>query len=319
MFFLLLLFCILKLEMNKVLITGGSGMIGSEIIRQLENKDFEIVVPTRGKRKREGNVQYFHWNPQRNEIDPTAMQGVNYIINLAGANLADGRWTEERKEIILKSRTESMAFLIQKVKEFELSIQGFISASAIGYYGNEENNAPPYKEQDPPGKDFLAEVCVAWENALTPLDEMGIRNAAIRIGLVLSKEGGLMEKILPLAQKALNTNFGDGKQIYAWIHVEDVARMFVYALEHETIHGPYNGTVDVEQQLSQKQFNKALSKYLKRPVWLPGVPSFALKLAMGEMSEMLLNGNKVSNDKIIQSGFKLKYPTLNQAFKQIVD
>lgn len=305
--------------MNKVLITGGSGLIGSEIIRQLADKDFEIVVPTRGKRKKEGNVQFIHWDPERNEIDPTAMLGVNYIVNLAGANLADGRWTDDRKEVLLSSRIDTTEFLIQKVKEFDLNIKGFVSASAIGYYGNENNNNKVFTEQDEAGNDFLAEVCVKWENALMPLNDLGIRKVVIRIGLVLSKNGGLMEKILPVAQKALNTNFGDGEQNYAWIHIEDIARMFVAALENEAMQGVYNGTVTVAQQLSQKQFNKALSKYLKRPVWLPGVPSFALKIALGQMADLLLSGNKISNEKLIQTGFQLKYPTLNQAFKQIVE
>lgn len=304
--------------MNKVLITGGTGLIGSEIIRQLTAKNFEIVVPTRKKRRREGNVQFIHWNPQRNEIDPTALQGVNYVINLAGSNLAEGRWTKERKEIILESRTESMAFLIQKVIDFELPIKGFISASAIGYYGNEKDKQKIFTEQDNPGDDFLSKVCVEWERGLQPLKEVGIRTVVLRIGLVLSKEGGMIKQILPLAKQMLNANFGNGKQIYPWIHLEDIARMFVFAIENETMNGAYNATVDVAEQVCQNQFNKTLAKSLKKPFWLPPIPAFLLKIAMGEMSAMLLNGNKVSNEKIKNCGFELKYPSLNQAFAQIL-
>lgn len=307
-----------KTKMNKVLITGGSGLIGSEIIRQLTAKNFEVVVPTRKKRRQEGRVQFIHWNPERNEIDPSALLGVNYVINLAGANLAEGRWTKERKEIILDSRIESMDFLIQKIKGFELSIKSFISASAIGYYGNVKNKQQIFKEQDNSGDDFLSKVCVEWENALTPLKELGIRTVALRIGLVLSKDGGLMQKILPLAKKMLNANFGNGKQIYPWIHLEDIARMFVFAIENEMMNGAYNGTVDVANQVSQNEFNKTLAKSLKKPFWLPRIPGFLLKLGMGEMSAMLLNGNKVSNEKIKNCGFELKYPNLNQAFEQIL-
>lgn len=302
----------------KILITGGSGVIGQQILKQLKEKSHQIVVLSRSVQKQDGNVRYALWDPIKGEIEESALQNVDQIINLAGLNLAEGRWTDDKKQKILKSRTESISFLIRKIKELQIPIKSFVSASAIGYYGISQPETI-FKEQDPPGSDFLAQVCMEWENALQPLIDMNIRVVVLRTGLVLSHNGGLLGKILPLAKNRLNTNFGNGEQIYPWIHIQDMARIYVFALEHTKMEGVYNACSALSEQVKQKEFNSVLGEVVKKPLILPSIPAFLLKLGLGEKADMLLTGSYVSNEKLIATGFTFHFPELMPALKDLVE
>ena len=311
-----------------VLITGGSGMIGQAITQALLKESYQVIVLSRHPQKpanQSSSVKWAYWNPDKNEIDISALQQAQHIIHLAGDPLADGRWTKAKKERILKSRTQSSELLFQKIKEHHISLQSFISASAIGFYGNHlsNKNEPSssqfkgFNESDQAGEDFIAHVCQQWEQASSAIQNLGIRTVIIRIGLVLSDKGGLLAKIAPLAKKSLNVNMGSGEQIYPWIHVEDLARLFVYALQDDTMKGVYNATCSVENQVNQKEFNALLAKHLHKKLFLPSIPSFLLKIILGEMSQMLLNGSYISNEKIIKQGFQFLYPKLPEAFNHL--
>lgn len=311
-----------------VLITGGSGMIGQAITQALLKESYQIIILSRQAKKLTNlpnSVKWAYWHPDKNEIDISALKQAHHIIHLAGDSLADGRWTAAKKERILKSRTQSSQLLYQKINEHKISLRSFISASAIGFYGNHRKiqNASSlsqlkgFKESDPVGSDFIANVCQNWEQASSAIQDLGIRTVIIRIGLVLSDNGGLLAKIAPLAKKSLNVNMGSGKQIYPWIHIEDLARLFVYALQNETMKGIYNATSSVENQVNQKEFNELLAKHLHKKLFLPSIPPFLLKIILGDMSQMLLEGSYISNEKIIKQGFQFLYPELPDAFNHL--
>jgi len=303
--------------MKKILITGGTGLIGKEVVNQMSNKDYKIAVLTRGKTEIKKGIQFYHWDPEKNEIHQDALKGSHHIIHLAGANLASGRWTKKRKRKIIDSRVSSTRLLIEEIIKNNLQPESFISSSAVGYYGMDDPQTE-FWETDPPGTDFLAKVCQQWEKALEPLSKLNIRTVSIRTGLVLSPDGGLLKKIIPLAKKGLNTSFGNGQQIYPWIHIEDIARIYVFAMENNKFRNAYNAAVAVEQQVSQKSFNNQLAKMLNKPNFMPNVPSFLIKLILGKMSGMLLSGSYISNEKLLSEDFKFNYKELNIALKDLL-
>ncbi|MCD8528956.1 MAG: TIGR01777 family oxidoreductase [Chitinophagales bacterium] len=242
--------------MKHVLIAGGSGLVGSALSKTLENKGYAVSwLSTQKNLQAEYNICY--WNPSKNEIDEEAIKQADVIINLAGAGVAEKRWTKERKMEILRSRIDSTRLLIEKTKELNPTLDVFIGASAIGYYGYENNGL--LTEQSPAGKDFLAGVCQAWEKEYN-LQNTSFRKVVFRIGIVLSKEGGAlgeMTKTLPFFVGVL----GSGTQIYSWIHIDDLVNMFVYAIENKQMQGIYNGVAP--NPVSQKNDCKRNSRFKK--------------------------------------------------------
>lgn len=298
--------------MSKVLIAGGTGLIGKAITEVLLAKNHEIAYLSR-KEDLSARIPRYKWNFKENYIDPKALEGVNYIINLAGAPVADKPWTKKRRELIINSRTQGNHLIASYIKKGDLNLKKYISASAIGYYG--DRGSERLTEASSSGDGFLAECCLAWEAAIRSVEETGTPTAIVRVGLVLSNDGGAFEKIMMTAKFGLGAYFGSGEQIYSWIHIDDIARMFVWTLENESANGIYNGTSD--DPLNNKELVKKIMK-IKGGINMP-VPSFLLKTGMGELSTALLNSSAVYPEKVLNAGFNFKYPSIDDALTELLE
>lgn len=294
--------------MQNILITGGSGLVGQEITALLEKKGYQVAWLSR-------SAQYgrksFIWNIERQEIDPKSIEWADAIIHLAGAGVAEKRWTPERKNLILQSRTLSTQLLYQALEKADNRPNTFISASAVGYYGFNTGTAL-VDETSAAGTDFLAEVVKAWESEAKKMESLDIRTVLLRIGIVLDAEGGALGEML---KPPVAAPLGSGDQWMSWIHIEDLARMFVFALEKTTLQGVYNAVGPnpaTNQQLTQEAASAKGKPYIGI-----GVPGFALKLVLGEMAAMVLGGNRVSCQKIQKAGFQFEFYELSAALKDI--
>tara|TARA_R110002073_G_scaffold53840_4_gene138891 strand:- start:93883 stop:94776 length:894 start_codon:yes stop_codon:yes gene_type:complete len=295
--------------MRKVLISGGTGLIGKRLSILLQSKGYEVRLLSRSKKIVNG-YQTFLWDVDERYIDEKAFVDLDYIIHLAGAGIADKKWTEKRKKIIIDSRVQSTELLLQTVRKLKIPIKAFISSSAIGYYGSITSNTV-FEESHQPNDDFLGEVCQQWEGSVFKCNNKNIRKVAIRTGIVLSKNGGALSKM----KTPIITPLGNGKQYMPWIHIDDLCEMYIKALEDESIEGAFNA-VSPEHQ-TNKLFSKILAKSLKKPFLSIGLPSLILKLVFGEMATILLNGSRVSSEKIKGTGFSFKYPILIDALEDL--
>ncbi|PRY89258.1 hypothetical protein CLW00_103380 [Mongoliibacter ruber] len=296
-------------SMKHILITGGSGLIGKKITHLLERKGYEVAWLSRNADNK--GQKSFEWDIQNQEMDEEAINWADGIIHLAGAGVADKRWTAERKKAILQSRTMSTSLLRKYIEKSSQKPSVFVSASAVGYYGfNTENEM--VDENAKPGDDFLAQVVTAWEDEVSKIENLGLRTVMLRIGIVLAKEGGaLVEMLKPPVAAPL----GSGKQWMSWIQVDDLARMFFYAIENEQVKGIYNA-VGPNPATNAELTEKAAKKKGKLFVNI-GVPGFGLKIILGEMAQMVLGGNKASSKKIQEAGFEFRYPRLEEALEKI--
>ena len=297
---------------KKILITGASGLIGSRLTELLIQKGYE--VSHLGRSKREGVVPSYVWNVDTGEMDVEALKGVGSIVHLAGAGIADKRWTPNRKIEILESRVKSSNLLFEKLKTADHAVKTVVSASAIGYYGFGLSEGV-FTEKSAAAKDFLAHVTNEWERAVDQINGLNIRVAKIRIGIVLSEHGGALAPMAWPVKLGIGSPIGSGKQYLSWIHIDDLCSMFIKAIEDSELHGAYNGVIDWS---TNKDFVATLSQVLKRPLWFPAVPGFILKLVVGEMAEIVLNGSKVSSEKIRKTGFTPAFPTLEVALKDLL-
>ncbi len=297
---------------EKILITGGTGNVGSRLICLLKEKGYEVHVLSRRANHRE---KIFAWDPASSFIEAEAFEGVTKIIHLAGAAVVDGRWTAKRKKDILDSRVLSTVLLRQYIKEHRLAIDTFVGASATGYYGSDTGDEVQYEETQA-GKDFLANVCVEWEKEEMKVADLGIRTVILRTGIVLSEKGGALEKIAGPVKLGLGAAFASGKQWMPWIHADDLCQMYIYALENEKITGVYNAVAP--NPVTNAGFTKEIADVLKKPLILPNVPAFALKLALGEMAAMVNGGNRVSSGKIQKEGFIFAYPNVGIALNDLL-
>lgn len=302
--------------MNKtILITGGSGLIGKALTRKLLQKGFTVHHLSRDPQDH-GNpkLKIFKWDVLKNEIDEDCLQGVESIIHLAGEGIVDKRWTAKRKEEIIKSRTNSIAMLYNLIsKTTNHKIQSVISSSAIGYYGDRENQL--LNENSKSGEGFLPISCIAWEKAVDEGLKLNLRVVKLRTGIVLSAEGGALPEIAKLIKKGLGSPLGSGNQWMSWVHIQDAVNMYVFALENENTAGVYNMTSP--QPVTNTEMTSTLAAIFDKKVWLPNVPAIGLKLMMGEMSAVVLDSSRVSSEKIINKGFQFKFPTLENALKEI--
>ncbi len=295
-----------------ILLTGGTGLIGRKLTEALLNKGYQVNHLSRSPGRHPG-VSTFLWDVNKGEIDEKCINGVDTIIHLAGANVGEGRWTNKRKEEIIKSRTKSIGLILKLLKNRDHQIKALISASGSGYYGNRADQL--LVEDSAPGTDFLANVCLQWEHATDAGESFDMRVAKMRCGVVLDANGGALTKMAGPVKWGVGAPLGSGKQWMAWIHEQDVIDMYLYAVDNENIRGDYN--MVAPHPVTNKQLTQAIAKELHRPLWLPAVPAFALELALGEMSAMVLNSTKVSAQKIEEAGFKFTYPTLAWALKDI--
>jgi len=299
---------------KKVLITGSTGMIGKQLKSLLLEQGYSIHELSRRKLEREDTYQ---WDISDGFIEPGALDGVTSLVHLAGAGVADERWTEKRKKELFDSRIDSTRLLYDQLKNNpDHTIKTFICASAIGYYGFDRGDEL-VNEESSPGKDFLAKITREWEVEARKFEELGIRVVSIRIGIVLSRDGGALAEIIKPVQWMAGAALGSGKQYMSWIHIKDIVGIIAYALNTESISGVYNGVAP--QPETNKQLTKTLASVMKKPFFLPPVPSFVLKLALGEMSVLVLGGLKVSSQKIISEGYSFMYSELQPALKDLMD
>lgn len=298
-----------------ILITGGTGLIGKRLCRQLLDKGYRIHLLSRSsKPDSDPRIKTFVWNVEKNEIDERCIEGVEAVIHLAGEGIVDKRWTEQRKHDIISSRTESIRLIYELIKkQTSLSVKHIISAAAIGFYADRGNEL--LKEESLPGKGFLAESCIAWEQAVDEGEKFGLRIVKFRTGIVLDPAGGALAEIARPVKFGLGAALGSGKQWVSWIHWKDVLNMYEFALENEKIAGVYN--MAAPHPATNLELTKAIAHQFKMPLWLPSVPAFALKLAMGEMSAAVLGSTRVSTQKIIEAGFSFDFPELEPALNDL--
>jgi uncharacterized protein (TIGR01777 family) len=315
--------------MPSVLITGGTGLVGTAVKILLEQKGYEVVLLSRSKKLIKSQA---HWNINAGTIDSTAIAAADYIIHLTGAGVADKRWSASRKQEILDSRTKSSALLVKALQETPNKVKAVVSASAIGWYGPDQNNnhsdnahnngvaAHGFVETDPSYPDFLGTTCAAWEASIAPVtantNGLQKRLVCLRTGIVLSKNGGALKEFLkPLAVR-MAAVLGNGKQMISWIDSRDLAKMFVYAIENENISGSYNAVAPVP--VSNKTLTQTLAKVLYGKFYVTTyVPSFVLKIMLGEMSIEVLKSTTVSAKKITDAGFVFDYPEISKSLSTL--
>ncbi|WP_340152865.1 TIGR01777 family oxidoreductase [uncultured Marivirga sp.] len=299
--------------MKNILITGGSGLVGTELSAILKENGYEVAHLTRNK-KSDYPYKQFLWNIKNQEIEKEAIRFADVIIHLAGAGVADKKWTETRKKIIVESRTESTSLLYDTIKKMPNDApKHIISASAIGYYGMDTGDKL-VDEESKAGNDFLADVTQKWEASVDQFESLKIPTAKIRIGIVLTKKGGALPQLAQPIKLMAGAPLGSGKQWMSWIHIDDLTRLFLHLLENK-FTGVYNGVGT--NPATNKEVTKAVAKVLNKPLILPNVPAFAMKLLLGEMAQMVLGGNKVSAKKTLNSGFEFKYEKLEEALVDI--
>jgi uncharacterized protein (TIGR01777 family) len=297
--------------MTSILITGGTGLIGKHLCNVLRSKGYKILILSRNKTN---NPNTYYWNISENYIDPKAIQKADYVIHLAGAGIADKRWTKKIKKELIDSRVKSANLLFSKIKTLNPNLKAFISASGIGYYGT-ITSEKIFKETDASGNDFLATVCKVWEEASNQFNSLNIRTVILRTGVVFSKKGGAFEKMSQPIKLGFGSPIGTGNQYIPWIHIDDLCNMYVEAIENNELNGIYNAVAS--DYVTNEFLTKSIATILDKKAWLPNVPSFMLKLIFGEMAVILLEGSRVSAEKIKSTGFKFKYPFLLEALKDL--
>ena len=288
----------------KILITGGTGFIGKRLVEKLQSEGHEIVILSR-KEEIENNI--FSYSIKNQEINPLALENLDGIIHLAGATVSE-RWTKNYKQEILHSRTQILKLLREKLEENQQKISFVISASGVNYYGT-QTSEQIYKEEAPSGTDFLAQVCVEWEREAQQFKNISKQITILRTGVVLGENGGAIAKMKPLFKRNLGSVLGSGKQWFPWISLEDLTDMYVFCVENK-VDGIYNALNS--NHITQKEFTHQLAKTLRKNIILPPTPSFILKMILGEMSEILLKGSRISNQKIKDLGFECKENNLTQ-------
>lgn len=299
---------------KRVLISGGTGLVGKHLSQQLLNKNYEVAVLSRSQ-KTASKIKYYQWNIEENWVEPEAIATADYIIHLAGSSINAKSWNKKTKQNILESRVKSTQLLVNAMQTQQNQIKAFVASSAVGFYGMQVSQKE-FTEQDNAGNDFLAKVCVAWENEILKAKETTIRTAILRTGVVLAKNGGALNEMKKPIHFGLASGLGSGKQFVPWIHIDDLCALYIYALENKHFNQIYNAVAP--QHCTNNQLMKQLAQAMNKPFFMPNVPAFVLKTLLGEKANLVLTGNKVSAQKIIDNGFNFQYLTLKNALKSLV-
>lgn len=299
-----------------VLITGATGLIGKQLIRLLLDNGYLIHTLSRREQVSQAGIKSFVWDLEKNLIDKRCMENVSAVIHLAGESIAAKPWTNARKKQIIESRTKSISLIYQCIKEHGIkSVETVVSASATGFYGS--RNDELLTEKSLPGNDFMARVCIEWEKAVDEGKKLGMRVVKLRTGIVLSSEGGALPLLARTARVGFSAALGTGKQWFPWIHKDDVLRMYLFVLQNTAAEGAFNQTAP--NPVTNRQLAGKIAKVFKKPFWLPPVPAFILRIAMGEMSAVILNSTKTSASKIINLGFTFRFREVDEALKDIYE
>ncbi len=322
--------------MSTILVTGGTGTIGAVLTRMLIDSGHRVIVlsrsappspaeassgrpPLGAEASGVGALHRLHWDPDAGTIDPEAIRQADYIVHLAGAGVADKRWSDKRKKVIEESRTKSCDLLIRSLRDIPNKVQAVISSSAIGWYGPDPSipTPRPFEESDPPADDFLGETCRLWEAAIAPVTALGKRLVIIRTGIVLSKTGGAMAEFKRPVRFGAAAILGSGRQTVSWIHVEDLCRLYMQAIDNNEWTGVFNGVAP--RPVTNRILTLELARRLKGRYFVPVyVPSFLLKIIFGEMSVEVLKSVTVSAKKTRIAGFQFIYPSIENALAQLL-
>lgn len=298
----------------RIAIAGGTGFVGSALVKKLLDKKHELFILTRNTADKHSskNLQYVQWlNDDDSPED--ALESIDVFINLAGESINSGRWTDERKQRILNSRITATREVLRIISRLEEKPYTLINASAVGYYGTSRNETFTEANRKS-GTDFLAETVRRWEDEASKAEEFEVRTVFCRFGIILEKNDGALPRMSLPYKLFAGGPVGTGEQWVSWIHLDDVVNGILYCLEHEKLQGPVNFTSP--NPLTMKEFGKILGEVLNRPHWLPA-PGFALKIALGEMSTLVLEGQKVLPEKLQALGYDFLYPDLRSALRNI--
>ena len=301
----------------KILITGGTGLIGQRLAELLLDHGHEVALLTR-EPTRSSHFRLFGWDPAAGTIDPAALPYADCVVNLAGSNVAEGKWTASRKHEILRSRLDGLELLHRELAQPGHHVRTLLSASAIGIYGDRGDEL--LRENSPaaaPGDDFLADVVLQWEAAARAIAVPGLRVVLPRIGIVLSPEGGALVPIAKTVRYGAGAPLGSGRQYMSWVHLDDLCRLLSQMVHDELWQGAYNAVSP--NPVTNQEFTETLAQVMHKPLVLPKVPAFGLKLAMGEMSEIVLGSQRVSADKVLSQGFQFEYPILRGALESFYE
>ena len=294
----------------RVLIAGASGLVGSALVKKLSAEGVEV---TRLVRKAAGAGE-IEWHPDRGMIDATALEGFDAVINLSGDGIASGRWTDEKKRRIVDSRVNGTRLLSETMAKLSHKPATFINASAIGFYGSRGDEL--VDEDTGPGEGFLAKVCREWESATAPAEQAGIRVVKLRLGVILTKAGGIMGSMLQPFKLGLGGKVGAGNQVISWVAMDDVVGAISFILSHQTLRGPIN--VVAPRPVTNEEFTKTLGRVLSRPTFM-AMPAFAARLAFGEMAdEMMLSSTRVAGKVLNDAGFRFQYPEIEGAVRELL-
>ncbi|MBB6112223.1 hypothetical protein SAMN05421821_117122 [Mucilaginibacter lappiensis] len=297
---------------KNILITGASGSVGKRLTQLLLDKGYRVSALSRTPGQNP-MVKTFIWDINQGIIDTNCIEGIDTIIHLTGAGIAEKRWTDARKKELIDSRTKSISLIYDLLKNGDHQVTSVISASAIGYYSNRGDEL--MTEESTPNTDFMANCCVEWENAVDEGQNLGLRIVKFRTGVVLDKDGGALPKLAKPIKLYVGSPIGNGRQWIPWIHWRDVVNMYMHGIENITFRGIYN--MAAPNPVTNAQLTQALANQLHKPLWAPNVPAFVLKLMLGEMSTIVLGSTKVSVQKIQDAGFQFKFTEVSAALKEI--
>jgi len=300
---------------KKIIIAGGTGLVGERLIELLDKKIYDIYVLTRSDKKSSTEVKYIQWDVTSRALSFDALKDTFAVINLAGAGIADERWTDERKEVILNSRINSVETLINAFRESDEKPELYIGASAIGFYG--ENGDQRINENGNPGQGFLSEVCEKWEEEHFKLEDNFKRLAILRIGIVLSTKGGVLKEILKASSAGIYGYFGDGSTYYSWIHIDDLCRIMIFLLENQDSKGVFNATAP--EPITIKKLVGSVKKAKSAFGIVVPVPVFSLKLMLGEMAQMLVTSMRIIPEKLLNTDFYYKFTDPVEAIRNLLD
>jgi hypothetical protein len=297
-----------------VLITGASGLVGSRLTEVLQETGYQVAHLGRYKISKK-LVKSYTWDISKGFIEDGALENANIVVHLAGAGIADSRWTKQRKEEILQSRVQTTELLYRKLATVKSPCEALISASAIGIYGLNTGNSW-LSEEALAGDGFLAEVTRRWEREIASFEELKLRVVTLRMGIVLSKRGGALPKLAHSVRMNLGAVLGSGRQYMSWIHIDDLCGVIAKAIDDNKLVGIFNAVAP--DAVTNEEFTRTMAQVMKKPLWLPAVPDWALTIILGEMAQLVLGGNRVSANKIRSFGYEFKFDEVLPALEELL-